>query len=153
MDDRDTPRVLIVDDQPRNLDVLEVMLEGMECLLVRAESADAALLHVVRHDFAALIIDIKMPGMNGIELAALIKQRKRSRHVPILLLTAHQVDENDVLLGYGAGACGSGAVRAGRTAGAAARGPPPPARCRRAHPRSAAEASGWLSTRSRKARR
>lgn len=104
MDERENPLVLIVDDQPRNLDVLEVMLEGMECTLVRADSADAALLQVVRHDFAALIIDIKMPGMNGIELATLIKQRKRSKHVPIVLLTAHPVDEGDLLLGYGAGA-------------------------------------------------
>src|SRR5262249_46549715 len=63
-----------------------------------------ALLAIVRHDFAALVLDIKMPGMNGIELATLIKQRKRSQHVPILLLTAHTVDEQDLLLGYGAGA-------------------------------------------------
>lgn len=98
------PKVLIVDDQPRNLDVLEVMLGGADCTLVRATSADEALLCLVRHEFAALVLDIKMPGMNGIELATLIKQRKRSRHVPILFLTAHSVDEADVLRGYGAGA-------------------------------------------------
>jgi|KBSSwiStaDraftv2_1062776.scaffolds.fasta_scaffold25747_2 PAS domain S-box-containing protein len=100
----DRPKVLIVDDQPRNLDVLEVMLGDADCALVRATSAEEALLCVVRHDFAALIIDIKMPGMNGIELATLIKQRKRSHHVPILFLTAHSVNEDDVLRGYGAGA-------------------------------------------------
>ena len=100
----DRPKVLIVDDQPRNLDVLEVMLADADCTLVRATSAEEALLCVIRHDFAALIIDIKMPGMNGIELATLIKQRKRSHHVPILFLTAHSVNEDDVLRGYGAGA-------------------------------------------------
>jgi PAS domain S-box-containing protein len=58
----------------------------------------------LRHDFAAIVLDIKMPGMSGIELAKLIKQRKRSRHVPILFLTAHLVDEDDALKGYGVGA-------------------------------------------------
>jgi len=100
----DKPKVLIVDDQPRNLDVLEVMLADADCTLVRATSAEEALLCVVRHDFAALVLDIKMPGMNGIELATLIKQRKRSTHVPILFLTAHSVNEDDVLRGYGVGA-------------------------------------------------
>src|SRR5580765_5813090 len=98
------PKILIVDDQPRNLDVLEVMLGDTDCTLVRATSADEALLCLVRHDFAALVLDIRMPGMNGIELATLIKQRKRSYHVPILFLTAHSMNEDDVLRGYGAGA-------------------------------------------------
>ena len=83
------PKILIVDDQPRNLDVLEAMLDELDCTLVRATSADEALLCLMRHDFAALVLDIKMPGMSGIELATLIKQRKRSQHVPILFLTAH----------------------------------------------------------------
>jgi signal transduction histidine kinase len=100
----DKPKILIVDDQPRNLDVLEVMLGEMDCELVRATSADEALLALVRHEFAALVLDIKMPGMSGIELATLIKKRKRSQHVPILFLTAHSVNEDDVLRGYGVGA-------------------------------------------------
>jgi len=104
MSQPERPKVLIVDDQPRNLDVLEVMLGEADCTLIRATSAEEALLCVVRHDFAALVLDIKMPGMNGIELATLIKQRRRSQHVPILFLTAHSVDEVDVLRGYGAGA-------------------------------------------------
>src|SRR3954466_15546656 len=98
------PAVLLVDDQVRNLDVLEAMLGEMDCTLVRATSADEALLCLVRHEFAALVLDIKMPGMSGIELAMLVKQRKRSQHVPILFLTAHSVEEDDVLRGYGVGA-------------------------------------------------
>jgi PAS domain S-box-containing protein len=97
------PKILIVDDQPRNLEVLEVMLEDLDCTLVRATSADEALLCLVRNEFAALVLDIKMPGMSGIELARLIKQRRRSEHVPILFLTAHTVDDTDVLQGYGVG--------------------------------------------------
>jgi len=104
MTSRDKPRVLIVDDQPRNLDVLEAMLGDMDCTLMRATSPDEALLALVRHEFAALVLDIKMPGMSGIELATLIKRRKRSEHVPILFLTAHSSNDDEVLLGYGAGA-------------------------------------------------
>src|SRR2546427_9888864 len=100
----ETPKVLIVDDQPRNLDTLEAMLEPIGCTLVRAYSADEALLCLVRHDFAAIVLDIRMPDMGGIELASVIKQRKRSQHVPILFLTAHLVDDDDVLRGYGVGA-------------------------------------------------
>jgi PAS domain S-box-containing protein len=102
--DAGKPKVLIVDDQPRNLDVLEIMLADADCTLVRATSADEALLCLVRHDFAALVLDIRMPEMSGIELARLVKQRKRSRHVPILFLTAHSGNEDDMLRGYGAGA-------------------------------------------------
>jgi PAS domain S-box-containing protein len=104
MMDTGKPKVLIVDDQPRNLDVLEVMLANADCALVRATSADEALLCLVKHDFAALVLDIRMPEMSGIELARLVKQRKRSQHVPILFLTAHFDNEDDVLRGYGAGA-------------------------------------------------
>src|SRR5580765_4113922 len=100
----DQPKILIVDDQPRNLDVLEAMLDGLDCAFVRASSADEALLALVRHDFAALVLDIRMPGMSGLDLAQLIKQRRRSRHVPILFLTAHSVSDDDVLRGYGVGA-------------------------------------------------
>src|SRR5919204_2651635 len=104
MTQNENPKVLIVDDQPRNLDVLEAMLGDADCTLVRATSADEALLALVRQEFAALVLDIRMPGMNGIELATLVKQRKRSQHVPILFLTAHMGTDEDVLRGYGVGA-------------------------------------------------
>ena len=100
----DRPKVLIVDDQARNLDALEVMLAPLDCVTVRAESADAALLCLLKHDFAVMVVDIRMPGMSGIELAKLIKQRKRSQDIPLLFLTAHMLDEADVLQGYGVGA-------------------------------------------------
>jgi PAS domain S-box-containing protein len=104
MTQAEQPKILIVDDEPRNLDVLEAMLADLDWTLIRATSADEALLSLVRHDFAALVLDIKMPVMSGIELATLVKQRKKSQHVPILFLTAHSVNEDDVLKGYGAGA-------------------------------------------------
>ena len=71
---------------------------------VRAQSADEALLALMHHEFAAMILDIRMPGMSGIELANLVKQRRRTQDVPILFLTAHLVDDSDVLRGYSVGA-------------------------------------------------
>jgi signal transduction histidine kinase len=96
--------ILLVDDQPSNLEALEAMLESTGCRLVRAQSADEALLALLNQDFAAIVLDIRMPGTNGLELAEFIKQRKRTQHVPILFLTAHLVDERDVLRGYLTGA-------------------------------------------------
>ena len=97
------PEVLIVDDQARNLDALESMLAPLDCVFVRAETADQALLSLLKHDFAAIVLDIQMPEMSGIELATLIKKRRRSQHVPIVFLTAHLIDDRDVLKGYDAG--------------------------------------------------
>ena len=100
----DVVPLLLVDDQPSNLQALESLLGSTGCRLVRAQSADEALLALLNQDFAAIVLDIQMPGMNGLELATLIKQRRRSRHVPILFLTAHMIDERDMLQGYGTGA-------------------------------------------------
>ena len=100
----DPAPILVVDDQPMNLDAIDALLPPAECRVVRAHSADQALLAVLEQDFAAIVLDIKMPGMNGIELADLIKTRPRSRHTPILFLTAHMFNERDILRGYGAGA-------------------------------------------------
>jgi PAS domain S-box-containing protein len=97
-------KILIVDDDGRNLDALELMLEPTGCTPVRAASADEALLAMLRHEFAAMILDIRMPEMSGIELATLVKQRRRTQDVPILFLTAHLVQDDDILRGYGAGA-------------------------------------------------
>jgi PAS domain S-box-containing protein len=102
---RDEPaKVLIVDDNAGNLDALEAMLGSSQCSLVRALSADEALLALLSHEFAAMILDIRMPDISGIDLARMIKQRRRNQHVPILFLTAHMAEEREVLLGYGAGA-------------------------------------------------
>jgi PAS domain S-box-containing protein len=100
----DGVKILIVDDEVRNLEALEVMLQPIGCTVIRALSADEALLAMLRHEFAAMILDIKMPGMSGIELAHLVKQRRRTQDVPILFLTAHLIEDDDVLRGYGVGA-------------------------------------------------
>ncbi len=97
-------RILLVDDEPRNLDALEAILgsEGYE--LLRAEDADRALRLLLEHDIAAIVLDIKMPGVSGFELAQLIKGTKRFREIPILFLTAYLIEDQDMIAGYGAGA-------------------------------------------------
>ncbi|HZN39327.1 MAG TPA: ATP-binding protein [Planctomycetota bacterium] len=97
-------RILLVDDQAGNLEVLETVLASPDHELVQAHSAEEALLALLGQEFAAIVLDIRMPGMSGIELAQIIKQRKRTQHVPILFLTAYLLEETDILRGYGAGA-------------------------------------------------
>src|SRR5262245_62133277 len=99
----DDVKVLLVDDERRNLDALESILESSGCTLIKALTADQALFAILQNEFAAIVLDIKMPGTDGLELAKLIKQRKRSQHVPILFLTAHNLDEKEVLQAYGVG--------------------------------------------------
>jgi PAS domain S-box-containing protein len=96
--------ILIVDDEPKNLTVLESVLNDPAYRLVRAESADQALLALLVDQFALLILDIRMPGVTGIELAQVIKERKKTSQVPIIFLTAYYNEDQHVLAGYGAGA-------------------------------------------------
>jgi signal transduction histidine kinase len=96
--------ILIVDDEPRNLLVLETILDDPQYVLVRAGSADEALLALVSEQFAVLILDIRMPGMTGFELAEVIRQRKKTAHVPIIFLTAYYNEDQHILEGYSSGA-------------------------------------------------
>ena len=96
--------ILLVDDDPRNLNVLESILTSEDYRLVRAQSADEALRALVTETFALLVLDVRMPDMSGLELAQLIKQRKRTQHLPIIFLTAYYQEDEHVLQGYDAGA-------------------------------------------------
>jgi signal transduction histidine kinase len=96
--------ILLVDDDVRNLEMLEDLLQTEEYNLIRAKTAEEALLLLLEGEFAAIVLDIQMPGMNGIELANLIKQRKRTQYIPIIFLTAYYQEDKDVLEGYNIGA-------------------------------------------------
>ncbi len=96
--------ILIVDDEPKNLTVLETILNDPSYRLVRAESANQALLALVVDEFALIILDIRMPDMNGFELTAMIKERKKTSRVPIIFLTAYYNEDQHMLEGYGTGA-------------------------------------------------
>jgi signal transduction histidine kinase len=96
--------ILLVDDEPRNLDALEAVLDDPSYRLLRAENADAALKLLLANDVAAIVLDIKMPGMSGFELAEIIKGTRKFREVPILFITAYLMDDENMIAGYGAGA-------------------------------------------------
>jgi len=96
--------ILLVDDEPKNLVALETVLDDPGYRLVRATSANEALLALVAEEFALLILDIQMPEMNGFELAQMIKQRKKTAAVPIIFLTAYFSEDEHVMEGYSTGA-------------------------------------------------
>ena len=96
--------ILVVDDEPKNLMALETVLDDPGYRLVRAGSADEALLALVAEEFALLVLDIQMPGTNGFELAKIIKERKKTAGVPIIFLTAYYSEDQHVLEGYSTGA-------------------------------------------------
>jgi signal transduction histidine kinase len=100
----DTVNILVVDDEPRNLSVLESVLDDPGYRLVRATSGDEALLALVNEEFAVLVLDVRMPGMTGFELAQLVKQRRKTARIPIIFLTAYYNEDQHVLEGYGTGA-------------------------------------------------
>ena len=96
--------ILLVDDRSENLLALEAILEPLGHRLVSATSGDEALRHLLKDEFAVILLDVQMPGLDGFETAELIKRRERTRHVPILFLTAISKDRRHVFRGYESGA-------------------------------------------------
>jgi PAS domain S-box-containing protein len=96
-------KILLVDDSSENLVSLEAALESLGQELVLAQSGLEALRHLLNDDFAAILLDVKMPELDGFQTAELIRSRKRSRHTPILFLTAYKNDEH-LFRGYDLGA-------------------------------------------------
>lgn len=96
--------ILIVDDDPRNLMALQELLQGPNQNLVLANSGEEALRRVLKNDFAVILLDVRMPGIDGFTTAKLIRERKRSQHTPIMFLTAVSEDVSSMFRGYQAGA-------------------------------------------------
>jgi CheY-like chemotaxis protein len=101
---RHLARVLAVDDRRENLLALQAILEGMPIELVAVTSGEDALKRLLVEDYAVILLDAHMPGMDGFETAGHIKQRERTRHIPILFLTAVDYDPHLAFRGYQAGA-------------------------------------------------
>jgi CheY-like chemotaxis protein len=97
-------KALLVDDRRDNLIALEAILQGLPVEPVAVESGAAALKQLLIDDFAVILLDAQMPEMDGFETASHIKQRERTRHVPIIFLTAADRDAQLALRGYAAGA-------------------------------------------------
>src|SRR5581483_9102762 len=96
--------ILLVDDRPGNLVSLQATLDRPDYNLVLAESGPDALREVLKHDFAVVLLDVAMPGMDGFEMAALMKERDASKTTPIVFVSASAFDMDHVFRGYNVGA-------------------------------------------------
>lgn len=99
-----SPSILIVDDMEENLVALEAVLGSLTQKVVRARSGEEALKAMLREEFAVVLIDVLMPGMNGFETTANIKGLDQTKDVPVILLTGASVDPNYAYRGYTVGA-------------------------------------------------
>jgi CheY-like chemotaxis protein len=97
-------RVLAVDDRRENLLALQAIMEGLSVEVVSVTSGEEALKKLLVEDYAVILLDAQMPGMDGFETARHVKQRERTRHIPILFLTAADYDPHMAFRGYQAGA-------------------------------------------------
>jgi len=96
--------ILLVDDSPESLTALEDTLARLGQNMIKAHSGEEALKCLLKDEFAVILLDVRMPGMDGFETATLIQQREKSRHTPIIFLTGVSVDANHVFEGYSLGA-------------------------------------------------
>ena len=97
-------KALLVDDRRENLVALEAILQGLAVETVAVTSGEEALKRLLTDDFAVILLDASMPGMDGFETATHIKQRERTRHIPIIFLTALNYDSRLAFRGYQIGA-------------------------------------------------
>ena len=97
-------KILIVDDQPANLLALEAILDNPEWIIIRAASGNEALALMLENDFALVILDVQMPEMDGYETAELMRGNKLTRGVPIIFVTAINMEDRHVFRGYESGA-------------------------------------------------
>jgi CheY-like chemotaxis protein len=100
----DPVRILIVDDRSENLVALEAILGSLDHELVRARSGEEALKALLHNDFAVILLDASMPGMDGFETATRIKRREKTRDIPIIFLTALNNEPQHAFRGYEVGA-------------------------------------------------
>ena len=104
LNDDEKANILIVDDSADKRLVLASTLEGLPVQVVQAASGREALRLLLKHDYAVILLDVKMPEMDGYETAKLIRSRKQSKFTPIIFVTAYARDETNVLQGYALGA-------------------------------------------------
>jgi signal transduction histidine kinase len=100
----DKASILIVDDHEENLEAFEAILQDLGQNIVKARSGEEALRRLYHQDFAVILLDVRMPGMDGLETAALIRARPRSRHIPIIFVTAFDDPLERITRGYSIGA-------------------------------------------------
>ncbi|WP_342563066.1 response regulator [Paenibacillus sp. FSL R7-0345] len=101
---QESVHILLVDDRPENLLALEAVLESQHYKLVKANSGEEALRSLLRYEFAVIVLDVQMPGMDGIETAKLIKAREKTKDIPIIFISANSKEAEHLFAGYSAGA-------------------------------------------------
>jgi two-component system, cell cycle response regulator len=99
-----SPKILIVDDRIENLVALEKTLADLDTEVVKATSGEKALVALLEHTVALILLDVQMPDMDGFETAALIRSNEETRHIPIIFVTAISKDQKHVFSGYASGA-------------------------------------------------
>ncbi|GGA81746.1 EAL domain-containing protein [Ornithinibacillus halotolerans] len=104
MENENMINILLVDDRPENLLALEAIIESEEYNLIKANSGEEALKYLLKYDFAAILLDVQMPGMDGIRTAKIIKAREKTKHIPILFITANHMESEHIFMGYSVGA-------------------------------------------------
>lgn len=104
MEIQESIHILLVDDRPENLMALEAVLESEHYELVKATSGEEALRRLLKDDFAVIVLDVQMPGLDGIETAKLIKARDRTKDIPIIFISANSKEAEHLFAGYSAGA-------------------------------------------------
>ena len=100
----DKPKILIVDDRSENRLSLELLLNEIDCEVVTATSGNEALLQLSKHHVAMVLLDVQMPGMDGFEVATLMRQNSKTRNIPIIFVTAINKEQKHIFHGYEAGA-------------------------------------------------
>jgi len=96
--------LLLVDDRPENLLALEAIIERDDYNLIKASSGEEALVQLMKVDFATILLDVQMPGIDGFATAKIVKARERTKHIPILFITANNMDAEHIFKGYSLGA-------------------------------------------------
>ncbi|HDP99688.1 MAG TPA: response regulator, partial [bacterium] len=104
MNDNEKANILLVDDKPENLLALETILDDENVELFKANSGNQALALILEHDFALTLLDVQMPNMDGFETAELMRGNKKTRHIPIIFVTAINKEQKYIFKGYEAGA-------------------------------------------------
>jgi PAS domain S-box-containing protein len=104
MTHHERPNLLLVDDRPENLLALESILDDLEFNIVTANSGKEALRCLLKQDFALILLDVEMPGLDGFETAEMIRSRRKTRFTPIIFLTAINKTDQHVFRGYAVGA-------------------------------------------------
>jgi two-component system, cell cycle response regulator len=100
----ETIKILVVDDRPENLMAIEGVLERPDLTIISATSGNQALGLVLEHNFALILLDVQMPGMDGFEVAELMRGSEKTRHIPIIFVTAISKEDTHVFTGYEKGA-------------------------------------------------